>query len=419
MRLDEEPSKKRNAFELMLQVQKESSTIVLPKKVTVGNKKDELYNDIVDLFEKEGLVWKSSEVQSGIATNAVTTIRDTLWYIDGHKHTLADRSCHIPVVFSAFEGYNKPERSKHRKRTASCLCADTLRSHSQRLYGNLQLPFWSGPSWRGLKTEVELLAKAIAKYSETLNAKKSRINALHVSSAPVRTIGDNLSLEYLLPRLSVPIGIHGVDTAVKAVDMNVAVDIDNLLPRDRRKRYNFIQDVKKGLSSPTILVTYAAGGTIGSLHWLWRTDATDISSALTSSQQVIETLKSNIPTYHTRAMRKAMFDKFGLVTNKVKPSVLRHFYRDLTGDRAVSPSRSEQEVDERLALLFELEEPELIFDLRTTNPGNASNCYELFWRIAEEFLQEDIGTAVDDRRHSVAVHVAKAISVRDFKHQVV
>ena len=157
---------------------------------------------------------------------------------------------------------------------------------------------------------------------------------------------------------------------------------------------------------------------MGSLHWIWRTDSVDISSAIQSCQPVIENLKSNIPIYHTRSMRKAMYEKFGLVTKNVKKSVLRHFYRDLTGDRAVSPSLSEQEVDERLSALFELEEPDLLYDLRDANPGNQLHRFEVFWQEAKQFLEEDIGTAVDDRRHSNVVHVAKAISVRDFKQQV-
>lgn len=41
-----------------------------------------------------------------------------------------------------------------------------------------------------------------------------------------------------------------------------------------------------------------------------------------------------------------MFEKFDLVTPNVKKSVLRHFYRDLTGDQSASSSLSEQEVDE-------------------------------------------------------------------------
>ena len=113
-----------------------------------------------------------------------------------------------------------------------------------------------------------------------------------------------------------------------------------------------------------------------------------------------------------------MFNKFGLVTKNVKKSVLCHFYRDLTGYHATSPLPSEKDVDERLSALFELEEPDLLHNLRDANPGNQSNRYGVIWSTAKEFLEEDVGTAVGTRHHSQAVHVAKDISVRDFKQQV-
>ena len=90
-----------------------------------------------------------------------------------------------------------------------------------------------------------------------------------------------------------------------------------------------------------------------------------------------------------------MFEQFGLVTKSVKKSVLRHFYRDLTGDCATSPSISKKEVDERLLALFELEEPDLFYDL-DVNRGNQSNCYSVFWSMAKQFLEQDVSTAVDD-----------------------
>lgn len=121
--------------------------------------------------------------------------------------------------------------------------------------------------------------------------------------------------------------------------VNVAVDIDSLLPSDRRQQYDHIQLLKQGMSSPTIL---APGGNVCSLQWLWLTDATEISSALQSCQPILETLKAGMPEYHTCAMRRAMFDMFGLVTKNVKKSVLRHFYRDLIGDRVASQSVSEK-----------------------------------------------------------------------------
>lgn len=162
-----EPPLRRNAFELMMCAQAERASVVLPQKVLVRNKKDELFNDILQLIEKEGLVWKASEVDNGTSSNAISTLRDALWYIDGHHQTLSDRSCQVPSVFAGFTQYN-PDRSKHKKRSTSSLCANTLKSHSQRLFGNLQRPFWSRSGWNVLKAEVELLAKALAKYADCL-----------------------------------------------------------------------------------------------------------------------------------------------------------------------------------------------------------------------------------------------------------
>ena len=41
-----------------------------------------------------------------------------------------------------------------------------------------------------------------------------------------------------------------------------------------------------------------------------------------------------------------------------------------------------------------------------------------FWEECGKFLNEDVGVAVDDRRHGEITHLAKAISVRDFVDQV-
>lgn len=140
-----------------------------------------------------------------------------------------------------------------------------------------------------------------------------------------------------------------------------------------------IQHIKCGLSSAVVLLTYAPGSNIGNSHWVWFTHENSISSVMQSCQPLIEDIKKKLPVYHTRAMRIAMFEKFGLVTPSIKKSVLCHFYRDLTGDQARSSSWSEEEVDERLCAMFELEEPDLIYDLRSENSGRPSHSFEVFW----------------------------------------
>lgn len=42
----------------------------------------------------------------------------------------------------------------------------------------------------------------------------------------------------------------------------------------------------------------------------------------------------------------------------------------------------------------------------------------MFWDEAVKYIDEDIGIAVDDRRHTTVTHLPKAISIRDFQDQV-
>ena len=92
-------------------------------------------------------------------------------------------------------------------------------------------------------------------------------------------------------------------------------------------------------------------------------------------------------------------------------------YKDLVNDCSASANLSESEIDRRIAILFELEEPSLVFDLRYHFNGKQTK-FDIFWENAKQYLEEDIGTTVDDRRHSTVLHVANAISVRDLCEQV-
>ena len=99
-----------NAFEVMMRAQKtltaSSAQLRHPPKVPERNKRDQLFNDLISMVESKGLEWKSDEVYCGSATKAVQALRDTLWYIDGSHHTLAERSCAVPEIFQKFSGYN-------------------------------------------------------------------------------------------------------------------------------------------------------------------------------------------------------------------------------------------------------------------------------------------------------------------------
>ena len=64
-----------------------------------------------------------------------------------------------------------------------------------------------------------------------------------------------------------------------------------------------------------------------------------------------------------------------------------------------------------------MEDADIITDLKAHN-GSKRTQYDKFWDGAERFLNEDIATAVDDRRHGSITHLSRAISIRDFVDQV-
>ncbi len=64
-----------------------------------------------------------------------------------------------------------------------------------------------------------------------------------------------------------------------------------------------------------------------------------------------------------------------------------------------------------------MEDISVLPDLRAHNSGQSSR-YNCFWSECEKFLNEDLGTAVDDRRHGLVTHLAHAISMRDLVQQV-
>ena len=91
-----------------------------------------------------------------------------------------------------------------------------------------------------------------------------------------------------------------------------------------------------------------------------------------------------------------MYDMFGLEIPSTKRSVLRHLYKKLVSDSSAAANLHQSEIDERVAALFELEEPSLVYDLIRDHYGGRQSKFDMFWQMAKEYLEEEVGSAVDD-----------------------
>ena len=85
---------------------------------------------------------------------------------------------------------------------------------------------------------------------------------------------------------------------------------------------------------------------------------------------------------------------YGRVTSNVKQTILRSLYRELTGDASSATNEHDAKFNERVQLLFDMEDPDIVLDLRAWNTGQKSQ-YDVYWDECRKFLQE-IGTPVDD-----------------------
>ena len=140
-----------------------------------------------------------------------------------------------------------------------------------------------------------------------------------------------------------------------------------------------------------------------------------LEASLHENQKIIDKIKADVPTYHNRALRKHLISQLGHISKQSNFALLCEFYRQATGDQSTSLTTAEKELDARLREALEMEDADIIVDLRENN-GSRSDKYKVFWECLQRFLQES--TAVHERRQSDVTYTAKAIYVRDLIQQV-
>ena len=72
-------------------------------------------------------------------------------------------------------------------------------------------------------------------------------------------------------------------------------------------------------------------------------------------------------------------------------------------------------MDARVQQALEMEEPDLLLDLRAHNSSH-SNQFSVFWEKLQAFLNDQ--STVHERRHGDVAYMAKIISVRDLVQEV-
>lgn len=197
--------------------------------------------------------------------------------------------------------------------------------------------------------------------------------------------------------------------------------VNDFSPGDARRRHEFM----KQIVVPVKCIKFTYSGSKEHFVFIWKVDNSDSESfILSKNMEISSRLRKNLPVYHTRAMRREFLSMFGKQIHG-KTGFLREAYRRLTGDNSSSVNYSTSEIDKRISNILEMEDSDLICDLRVNNTGQPEK-YEKFLEECQNYIGSKLETAVDDRRHDavtkdfdVVTHLANAFSVRDFYEQVV
>ena len=182
----------QNAFELMMASQRQRSLKTMPDLIEQPRtRKQRLRNSIITFLREKKCPWRGTDEVTSQGQSFISALTDALWTVDGRHHVFSNQSVLIPSVFFNFVGYNRPELSKHRKRTVSNISGSVLRSVSSHLLHCLQASYWNRQHWVQLKNDVEQFAQALGGYAGYLekSLKKTKLNhSLFPQSEKYQTI---------------------------------------------------------------------------------------------------------------------------------------------------------------------------------------------------------------------------------------
>lgn len=210
----------------------------IPSDSAIGrSKKMALKRDVIQWLTKKKVGW-SSDIVTTVGLGFVNTLTNSLWYVDGHHHTIESRACQFPVEFKEFQGYNKPEVTKHRRRDAENMCTGMLDSYSVMLNRYLIQPWFSLTAWKPLKDSVLQLADSMNKYAIYLKEKNATVQANHSMLEPVRSPSEAESFclvkgaQWVKPTVAAQ--FDALQKHIDSVEEFVPVLINDFAPADAR-----------------------------------------------------------------------------------------------------------------------------------------------------------------------------------------
>lgn len=301
--------------------------VSLPDLLPERNNKDKLYNAIIAFLQKNDFTWISKGNLHGAPF--VRALSSALWYIDGHHHTLKEAGCPVPEMFSGFSGFNRPEISKHRKRSVMNMDAKNLKEHATALKEFLLTSWIKHERWKQMYQSLDLLASSLEKYVFHLIEKKQKYLEPNNSGM---LIADSIHIKVLKVSNTSSSRLSSLIDELSAKGNYKYLFVGDYTPLKRIDRFYYIRQLENGLPFPAVLCTYSIGGSIGNYHFVWKIPThIDADVLLGENQKVVEQVKKEIPVFYKKSFRQEFINHCGTLLPGAKSYALREIFKWITG----------------------------------------------------------------------------------------
>ncbi|XP_061162951.1 uncharacterized protein LOC133172143 [Saccostrea echinata] len=155
------------------------------------NKKDEMFNMLVDDFVQRKLSFAKSTANSE-GSYFIQVLCNALWYLT-NQHSVIDEASRrkknvqpVPVVFSKYKGFNDLKRKKLKSQP---LKFSDLKMHAEAIYSLMLKPVVnSSPEWKTESDNFKQLANCMLCYRQYSEEQQRATTSYHALTHPVRTI---------------------------------------------------------------------------------------------------------------------------------------------------------------------------------------------------------------------------------------
>ncbi|XP_070535261.1 uncharacterized protein [Ptychodera flava] len=232
----------QNAFQLLMGGARKK-TWPKQRQLDRPNARYKLHNDIVQWLQGQNLGWDYGSRSLG--DQFVNVLGDALWLIDPHRSKLSLQQCVIPEFYDIFQGYNCPSVHKH---VCKPLKADELQNSSQLLFNILEQSWICKKEWSVIREATESLASVFNKYASYLKKQLDMTTTHHKSQQLVRQLEDSIGIFNLPTSTATSLKtldlVEPIMTALNAKEAFQFICVNEMLPLDRKKRYESIRTLK-------------------------------------------------------------------------------------------------------------------------------------------------------------------------------